>query len=94
MPPTVWKMKGTENWLLAAIVVIVVALASMSCHDGCDPEETRCSGTRVEICNAEEDWELVMDCDSVEPVEMDWQCCFEAEFEEHGCVPGGCGGDA
>jgi len=92
MPSTVWRVLGWDNWLLA-VIVIIVALGLLGCHDGCEPEETRCFGTCVEICNADGDWETVIDCDMVEPADMDWQCCFDAEFEEHGCVPGGCGGD-
>ncbi len=86
-------MRAEDSWLLAIVVVAVVAIAVLGCHDGCAPGKTKCSGNRVEICNADEDWELLLNCSNVEPSDMGWQCCFEGEYGDHGCVPGGCGGD-
>ena len=42
--------------------------------DGCQPESTRCDGTTIEICNADNDWETVVDCQTEGIV-----CCTEPD---------------
>jgi hypothetical protein len=42
-------------------------------NDGCQPEELRCIGTELQICNADNLWERITDCTNFEP--DDWACC-------------------
>jgi len=67
------------------LILVLLVLICVSCHDGCVAEETRCSGNRVMICDAEQDWHLVMNCSTVDPVEWDWTCC-EVDAG-HSCIP-------
>jgi hypothetical protein len=82
------------TFLAAMVVVAWWALGTCGCHDGCDPEATRCHKNRVEICDHDNDWDLVLDCDRVEP--GDWECCPDGYYADaHGCVlVGDCGADA
>lgn len=70
--------------LTAAPVAVAVAVAG--CSDGCESNETRCSGTLVEVCNADQNWELIVDCKEVD--DGSWSCC-EVQLEDiaHGCLP-------
>lgn len=55
------------------------------CHDGCVPEETRCDGDRVQICDHDEDWDLVLNCERLEPYDGE-VCCWDAYAETHSCL--------
>lgn len=80
------------KWII--VMGIFAALMCVACHDGCTPEETKCDGTKVVICNASEDWELVMDCSEVEPFVLDWTCCYLEVLSDYGCLPAEeCGSD-
>jgi hypothetical protein len=72
---------------LIGLIGLVLMVQCVACHDGCKKEETKCDGTKVMICNASEDWELVMDCGEIEPVEMDWTCCYMDVIDEYACLP-------
>ena len=61
-------------WILLAICLALPLVAS-KCNDGCSPEEMRCHRDRVEICNAGQNWEIVVDC--VELEEEDGSGDFE-----------------
>ncbi|MHC4229720.1 MAG: hypothetical protein ACYSW0_19985 [Planctomycetota bacterium] len=41
--------------------------------DNCQPEQFRCIGTELQICNADERFERVAECTAFEP--GDWACC-------------------
>jgi hypothetical protein len=76
--------------MLAAVVfALLLGLFGEGCHDGCDPEDTRCNGTVVQVCASDDDWQFVEDCADVLPDA--WECCETAlvwEGEETaGCVP-------
>ena len=72
-------------WLL----ILFTALAMVSCHDECDPEETRCKGDKVQTCNAKEDWELSVDCSEIDDfgLGLEWQCCVDPKDGLHSCLP-------
>jgi hypothetical protein len=73
------------------MVLVALSLGAIACHDGCDPEDTRCAGARVEVCASDGDWALVEDCAAVGPGA--WACCEVALVwegaETAGCVPVG-----
>jgi len=75
------------------IEVILVMLAfiifSSGCHDGCEPEEMKCEGSRVMICNAETDWEVHDDCADVEDFgqDLEWVCCEDPTDGIPACLP-------
>jgi hypothetical protein len=94
-------MKALHNRPVEAVVLMLLSLALVlgaaavqSCHDGCEPEETRCAGAAVQQCASDGDWYVVEDCADVGPGA--WECCEAAlEWEGEptaGCVPiGECG---
>lgn len=71
--------------LISFFIVCVLATFSLfGCDpetDGCEPEEARCRGSILEICNADQNWEDVINCLDFEPDE--WACC--ASDGEIGC---------
>lgn len=73
---------------LALAIVLGVWVALTGCaSDGCEPETMRCRGNAVEQCNADEDWYVVEHCDGIEPVELDWTCCYVSDQGVYACVP-------
>jgi hypothetical protein len=67
---------------LAGLFLLTVVTNLCSCggtfdglgkNDGCTPETTRCHGDILQICNADNNWELVATCPDFEP--GDWACC-------------------
>jgi hypothetical protein len=70
---------------------LLLSLFLTGCHDGCSHLDTRCHNNRVEICNEDEDWNLVLDCDRLEPYEGEI-CCWDSIGETHQCmIPDDCG---
>ena len=83
------KMKYTsKDWALMVGMLLAAALMLFNplhgCHDGCDHLETRCNGTRIEVCDSEEDWGLVMDCADEEPYYGE-ECCWVESEQLHLC---------
>jgi len=73
---------------LAIAVVLGLWVALTGCqHDGCEPAEQRCRGNRVETCDGDEDWYTSEDCDQVEPVDLDWVCCYVQQQDLYACIP-------
>jgi len=66
-------------------LIMAAALMTISCDepDGCEHLDTRCVGDKAELCNADGDWELSMDCGNDE----DFECCFSTAYgePEHYC---------
>lgn len=62
------------KFLLTALLIGALVGA---CHDGCETNDMKCSDNAVLICNGDEDWQTVTDCDDVDPVEWNWICCEE-----------------
>jgi len=62
--------------VLFTIVAFFIFFWLVSCDeetDGCEPEDARCIGSVLEICNADQNWETVVNCLDFEPGE--WACC-------------------
>ena len=80
-----------KEMIVAAIVIGVlaaIALMMQGCtHDGCTPEETRCDGNVVQLCDSDEDWNDVMDCVALRnyPGE-DYVCCWDNLYLSHNCL--------
>ena len=55
--------------------------------DECEPLEVRCIGNSVKICNDEARWDTVTNCDTVEPKNLDWTCCYSKYLGEVTCLP-------
>lgn len=70
---------------LVSFVFLVFFFAA--CGDQCEELEVRCSGNVVEICSDEQNWEVITDCDTVEPAELDWTCCYSADVQGLTCLP-------
>jgi len=71
-------------------LVIFCAVLLSGCHDGCSPEEMKCDGSTVMICNDKTDWESVMDCDELEPMDSDLPdavCCEDPADGYYTCLP-------
>jgi len=65
------------------LISLYLILTQLGCEE-CNPEETRCLDNVVQICNSDGMWQNELDC--VE-VDSNWQCCWDAEYETHTCVP-------
>ena len=48
-------------------------LSGCAAADTCKAEELQCDGQKLEICNADGNWEKVADCATVTPGA--WECC-------------------
>ncbi len=73
--------------LLSFILLIFLFIIWLSsCEDGCDTGDTRCYDSIVEVCNSDDNWEIVMKCHEVDPPELEWICCL-SEYKIHTCVP-------
>jgi len=89
------SMKADHLWptLWAAVHVaalLVILWLNCGCHDGCKPDDTRCHGTRVELCDQAKDWNMVLDCKILEPYDGEI-CCWDAELDSFSCtVPEEC----
>lgn len=70
------------------LLIIALAFAAAGCgaefihnaihQDGCQPEQFRCLGSELQICNADQVWEQVAECTAFEP--GDWACCDIGEI--------------
>jgi len=71
------------------LILALLVWSLVSCHDDCDPEDTRCSGNMAQICASDGDWQTVDNCSLVEPGE--WECCEWAfiyeDAETAACIP-------
>lgn len=78
--------RTTIEMILAILSFIIF---SAGCHDGCEPEEMKCSGEKVMICNAETDWIVHDNCANVEDFGegYDWTCCEDQEDGIPACLP-------
>lgn len=93
-----WRVSYTVAWvypLLMAVAIggsiLVTTLLLPGCHDGCEPEDTRCAGTLVQVCASDGDWQRVEDCAAVGG--GPFTCCESAlvwdDAETAGCLPAG-----
>jgi hypothetical protein len=68
-------------FIMAAVLFSLIISGIIGCDDSCEPEETRCDGTDVQICGADDRWRYVMDCGSFDElvdggwVSSSWDCC-------------------
>lgn len=91
-------MNRGRNEVLAFFALMAFAvcfgflvLILTSCGDQCETEVTRCSENAVEICNADGDWDVVMECDDVWSADgAEWQCCIDPDDGEATCFLNGC----
>ena len=58
--------RAIAMWLMAT-------MTSCGPQDECVPSDTRCNGSRVEVCDADGEWELAQDCRSIPG---DFSCCW------------------
>ena len=74
---------------ILVILVIGFFVLFSGCHDGCEPEETKCDGDMVMVCNSAADWEQEADCSEIEDfgVGIEWTCCVDPEDGVHACLP-------
>jgi hypothetical protein len=70
--------------VIVAIIMLLVAWFTCGCHDGCDYLSTRCKDNQVQLCNADEDWELVDNCNILEPYDGEI-CCWDEYTYGHLC---------
>lgn len=79
------QLKTFIAFLTILIVFIIVIYALCGCHDNCKINTERCHNNRVEVCDGDRDWGLVMNCDKVEPGE--WICCYLESEDIFACLP-------
>ena len=73
------------------ILALAVCFGAVACDDGCEPNETRCNGQKIEICDSSDNWVESMDCADVWDV-VDWACCDVAGLDgyydqDNTCLP-------
>jgi hypothetical protein len=72
-------------------LLLLVAPDLASCAPECTATQARCNGTRVEVCDADGEWQQVMDCAAVTgPDDVGWDCCLAPESEGEplpACLP-------
>ncbi|MCP3104515.1 hypothetical protein LZ198_37200 [Myxococcus sp. K15C18031901] len=76
--------------LLLAPLLATALLTRCRAPDGCAPVATRCAGNVAEICNADGNWQVAADCDTVsEHSHAVFTCTFVSEdgVTGHTCVP-------
>lgn len=80
--------------LMAGMLMVALAFVLTSvcgCDDGCKHLDTRCRGNVIEICDADNNWRFVENCEALEPYEGE-VCCWEEQLEVHLCLlPDECG---
>jgi len=60
--------------VLAICGLIVTLFLLANCEDdSCKPEKIECDGSVLVICNADNQWETIDDCRTIEP--GTWVCC-------------------
>lgn len=78
--------RTTIEMILAVLAFIIF---STGCHDDCEPDEMKCAGDKIMICNAETDWEMHDNCANVEDFGAghEWTCCEDPEDGIPACLP-------
>jgi hypothetical protein len=55
------------KYWIGVLGFVLISLTMVACpNDGCEPEEMRCHRDRVQICNAGQNWETVVNCRDLE----------------------------
>jgi len=63
-----------------------IALAGVKCHDGCDVNSTKCDDGAVYVCNADQNWELSIDCQELSGSDIKFECCLDDDGD-YSCLP-------
>ena len=79
---------------MKSIICALAAVLLLGCGPECEPDETRCNGNVVEICDGDGIWCEVMNCDELNATyeDIEWRCCT-VDVEEwamedlHTCRP-------
>lgn len=74
--------KLVVRWI-ALLLFVVFFAACEDPGDDCTPLDVRCAGETLEVCNADNQWETVVQCTTYEPGA--WRCC--TVDDEVGCWP-------
>ena len=68
------------------LAVICIAFFVSACSiDECDVGIMQCDGSSLQVCSSENEWIKSVDCNNVEPKELNWICCPS----QNSCVPQG-----
>lgn len=72
-------------------LVLAMVIPVCACDNVCSTGETKCHGTVADVCDADGQWQRVMDCASVIGVDGEsWACCAEYLGDSevvHTCLP-------
>lgn len=71
------------------IVMLLVCALLCGCSTVCKIDETRCNGNHAEVCDANGQWQIIMNCDEVVGGEDPWVCCAASTDAGpiHACLP-------
>ena len=79
-------MKRQKQLLMSVLMYVMIAcllmflLVTWGCtSDGCEHLETRCKGQVAQVCDDASNWSDSMDCSAIEPLELNWTCCFVSD---------------
>jgi len=69
--------------VLAFICIMFFISACLT--NECEVGSIRCSGSLLQVCSSDNEWVQSVDCNNVEPKELNWVCCPSKDS----CVPQG-----
>jgi hypothetical protein len=78
------KEGPVKNWLKFFVLFFVF----IGCDDdGCKTKETRCNGETSQVCNSNQDWEDMDDCEEAgRGTPISFRCAFDTNLDQHACV--------
>lgn len=76
---------------MRCLLLLCAALAACACEpvDHCEVNETRCSGPLAQVCDSDERWVEIMNCDEVAMLSGGgpWSCQALEDDGGHTCLP-------
>lgn len=75
---------------MSKLLLLIPMLALCACgpEEKCAFNETRCSGSEVQVCETDEHWATFMDCEEVSAFSGgQWACMPLEDGSGHTCLP-------
>lgn len=75
------KIRNTIPVVL--FLTLILSVMFISCENGepCNGAETRCNDNTVEVCNTDNEWHSLLNCDDINSV-----CCYLDDSKTHTCL--------
>jgi hypothetical protein len=69
--------------------IIIFCLFLFACNDNCEYMQTDCEDNKVIVCDDEENWATMLDCNNISFIDGgigNWKCCRDTN-DEPICLP-------